>query len=110
MPELYARADVVVYPTIGDEPFGLVPIEAMACGRPVVVTNSGGLIESVVEGRTGYVVDRGSVTMLADAMETFAARPDIRREMGAAGRRHVLAHFSLNRYVDELLARYGSTG
>jgi glycosyltransferase involved in cell wall biosynthesis len=109
MPNLYAKADVVVYPTVGEEPFGLVPIEAMACGRPVVATNSGGLVESVVDGATGYVVERGSVAALADAMEALATSPDLRRQMGVAGRQHVLAHFSLDQYVDKLVARYNTS-
>lgn len=48
MPSLYAEADVVVYPTVGEEPYGLVPLEAMSCGSPVVVARSGGLSETVL--------------------------------------------------------------
>ncbi|MDP6380123.1 MAG: glycosyltransferase, partial [Phycisphaerae bacterium] len=57
LPGVYNHSDVVIYPTIGDEPFGLVPIEAMACCKPVVVSASGGLVESVVEGETGFIID-----------------------------------------------------
>jgi glycosyltransferase involved in cell wall biosynthesis len=48
MPSLYAEADVVVYPTVGEEPYGLVPLEAMSCGSPGVVARSGGLSETVL--------------------------------------------------------------
>jgi glycogen synthase len=48
MPSLYAESDVVVYPTVGEEPYGLVPLEAMSCGSPVVVARSGGLSETVL--------------------------------------------------------------
>ena len=68
MPMYMNAADVVVYPTIFQqgEAFGIAPVEAMACGKPVIVTNSGGLVESTYNGINGIVVDKNPDTLVAD--------------------------------------------
>lgn len=60
MPQYMNASDVILYPTImpQGEAFGIAPIEAMACGKPVIVTNSGGLVESTYDHINGIVVDR----------------------------------------------------
>lgn len=60
---LYNRASVVLLP--GEEDFGIVPLEAQACGRPVVALNRGGALETVIPGRTGVLVDQLSAESLA---------------------------------------------
>jgi len=57
IPRLTALSEVMIYTTIGKEPSGWVPVEGMACGAPVV-TDSGGLTESVVDGKTGFVISK----------------------------------------------------
>jgi glycosyltransferase involved in cell wall biosynthesis len=57
-------ADIVVYPTIGEEPYGLVPVEAMSC--PIIASKSGGIPETVVDRVTGYIVSKGDAAALAD--------------------------------------------
>ena len=78
IPDLMALSQVVIYTTIGSEPFGLVPVEGMACGVPVVVTNSGGMVDSVSDGETGFIISRDETRMpgeLADRIvELLAAR------------------------------------
>lgn len=106
MPGLYAMADVVLYPTVGDEPFGLVPIEAMACGRPVVATASGGIKETILDGETGFVVGRNDPAALAARIKVLLDQPALAREMGRRGRVHVLAQFDLARFADTLEASY----
>src|SRR4029453_15078526 len=61
MASLCQRAHVVLYPTVGEEPFGLVPLEAMSSGRPIVASRSGGIAETVVDGETGLIVPRDEV-------------------------------------------------
>jgi glycosyltransferase involved in cell wall biosynthesis len=109
MPALYERADLVLYPTVADEPFGLVPVEAMSCERPIVASNCGGIAETVVDGVTGYTTRPGDVEALARRVEQLLLDETRAREMGRAGRAHVLARFDLRRYVDTLSAHYAPT-
>ena len=104
MPALYAASDIVIYPTIGEEPYGLVPLEAMSCGRPVVGTLSGGISETIVDGVTGFLVPKSDPQPLADRLEVLISDPDSARRMGAAGRRRVLEQFDSAQYVSALLA------
>lgn len=66
---LYAGCRALLFP--GEEDFGLVPVEAMALGRPVVAYGRGGATESVVDGTTGLFFDRQDVAALIDALERF---------------------------------------
>ena len=106
LPRAYALADVVIYPTCGEEPFGLVPLEAMACSKPVVVSRSGGLVESVVDGKTGFIIDKDNSEQLADRLIRLLGDDDLRRRMGVAGRRHVEDHFSRERMTREVVEEY----
>jgi type III pantothenate kinase len=84
LPELIRSADAVV--TVPwYEPFGIVPLEAMACGVPVVATAVGGMIDSIVDGRTGVHVPPRDPDRLAEAIESLLAQPELCRRYGAAG-------------------------
>jgi glycosyltransferase involved in cell wall biosynthesis len=70
------------------EPFGLVPLEAMACGTPVVGVNEGGVKESVVHEQTGLLVDRNQ-DQFADALEQLILQPQLAKAYGQSGRKYV---------------------
>jgi glycosyltransferase involved in cell wall biosynthesis len=106
LPQAYAMSDIVLYPTSGEEPFGLVPLEAMASGKPVIVTRSGGLIESVVDGVTGFMIPKEEDDMLALRLTTLLKHPDLCEMMGQAGRRHVEEHFTRQRMAAEVADLY----
>jgi glycogen synthase len=103
--ELYSHAALFVCPSIY-EPFGLINLEAMACGTPVVATRVGGIPEVVVDGETGWLVPPGDPAALAEALRGALGDPVRARRMGEAGRRRVEAHFSWDRIADRTLAVY----
>jgi starch synthase len=103
--QLYSHAAVFVCPSIY-EPFGLINLEAMACGTPVVASRVGGIPEVVVDGETGRLVEPGNVGALAEALRQALADPARARRMGEAGRRRVEAHFSWDRIADRTLGVY----
>jgi glycosyltransferase involved in cell wall biosynthesis len=99
-PELvqrYYEADVFVFPPIWDEGFGIPPIEAMAAGAAVVASRSGALVETIVHGETGLLVEKNDPQALADAISELLADDPMRERMGQAGRRKVLESFTWNR-------------
>ena len=96
MPDLMRSADVVAcLPAY--EPFGLVPLEAMACGRPVVAARVGGLADTVVDGVTGHHVPPGDPAAVATALRALRARPGRARRYGRAGRRRTEAEYGWDR-------------
>jgi glycosyltransferase involved in cell wall biosynthesis len=84
VPALLRCADVVAC-TPWYEPFGIVPLEAMACGTPVVASAVGGLQDTVVHGVTGFHVPPRDPEAIAGALRELLADPDRRRAMGRAG-------------------------
>ena len=96
LPRYYAAGDVFAMPCrtrlggLEVEGWGNVFIEAAACGKPVVVGDSGGARESLVDGETGLLVDGTRVDMVADAIGGLLADPERARAMGTAGRERVL--------------------
>jgi glycogen synthase len=108
MPALYAASDVVIYPTVGEEPYGLVPLEAMSSARPVVASRSGGIVETILDGVTGFLVERDNVEQLADRVEQLARDPALMERMGQAGRQRVEELFDARNYVSAMIGRYRS--
>ena len=106
LPWVYNCCDVVIYPTIGEEPFGLVPVEAMACAKPTVVTPSGGMVESVVADQTGFFVDKRNPRQLADRIIQLLKDKNLAAEMGAKGRKRAVEVFSLERMTRDTIRVY----
>ncbi|HUS16143.1 MAG TPA: glycosyltransferase [Chloroflexia bacterium] len=90
--EAYNAARVFVY-AAHREPFGLAPVEAMACGTPVVAVAEGGPRESVLDGETGYLVPREEA-VFAGRVQQLLTNPARGQALGEQGRRHVLAHWT----------------
>jgi phosphatidyl-myo-inositol dimannoside synthase len=95
LPRYYVLGDVFAMPCrsrlagMEVEGWGNVFIEASACGRPIVVGDSGGARETVIDGETGLLVNGGDVDQVADAVAGLLADPDRARRMGTAGRERV---------------------
>jgi glycosyltransferase involved in cell wall biosynthesis len=83
--EAYAAADAVLFPVTWPEPWGLVPLEAMSVGRPVVATATGGQAEYLRDGVNSLVVEPGDPSALAAAVRRLAADPELRERLRAGG-------------------------
>jgi glycosyltransferase involved in cell wall biosynthesis len=83
---VWEACDVAVVPSTAPEPFGLVAVEAMAAGKPVVAAAHGGLLDIVEDGVTGLLVPPGDATALGGALNRLANDEGLRLRMGAAGR------------------------
>jgi len=98
--EAYNRAALTAY-TPHREPLGLVPLESMACGTPVVGVREGGVQETVRHGETGFLVERRAEA-LAQAMQTLLDDPERARRYGEEGRRYVEREWNWERAVRKL--------
>ena len=105
MPALLRSADVVAC-VPWYEPFGIVPLEAMACGVPVVATAVGGLRDTVIDGRTGRHVPPEDHAALVEALRSLLRDPCQRKEFGAAGRARVLARYAWPRVATDTVRAY----
>lgn len=103
---IWQLCDIAAVPSIEPEPFGLVAIEAMAAGRPVVGAAHGGLAYIVAHEKTGLLVEPGNALALADAIERLHRDQLWTRKMGQAGRERQAAMFSLRAQVGALQAVY----
>jgi glycosyltransferase involved in cell wall biosynthesis len=116
--EHYAGANVVLQPTLPDrlsaqdrsELLGLVAIEGMASGKPVIVTRCTSLPELVEDGRTGYVVEPGDAAMLSRRVEQLVNDSALAERMGVEARKHVETRFTWDRVAMRALEFYGKLG
>jgi len=99
--------DVFVLPARLPEGFGIVQIEAMLRGKPVVATNIGGSLDVVVPGETGFLVPPDDPSALAARIVELLENPALRETMGRNGRRRVLDLFTIARQVRQVVQIYG---
>lgn len=95
------RGSAAVLYTPSREHFGIVPVEAMYCCCPVIAVNSGGPLESVADGETGFLCEP-TAEAFSEAMGRLVREPQLRRDMGQAGRKRVQDKFSLQAFSEQL--------
>ncbi|MEB3149878.1 MAG: glycosyltransferase family 1 protein [Sphaerospermopsis sp.] len=105
LPTYYAAADVCVIPS-HYEPFGLVAVEAMACGTPVIASDVGGLQFSVVNENTGLLVPPQNVAAFSNAIDRILGNSEWRAELGKSGKRRVISKFSWDGVASQLDSLY----
>jgi glycosyltransferase involved in cell wall biosynthesis len=105
MDETLAGLDIVAL-TSHNEGTPLSLIEAQAAGKPVASTHVGGVADVVLQGKTGFITERGNVEAFAGALLQLVQQEQLRTAFGQAGRVHVHAHFSYQRLVGDMAAYY----
>jgi glycogen(starch) synthase len=103
----YAEADVALFPVRWNEPFGLVPLEAMGLGRPVVSTARGGTAEFLEHGVNALIFDAGDAGGLAASIERLAQDAELRSQLRDGGKRTAAAYPAsrfVHRTVEEIVA------
>lgn len=105
LPLFYSAADVCVVPSFY-ESFGLVALEAMACGTPVVASRVGGLAGTVRDGETGYLIPWRCPEPFAERLELLLRNEELRRAFGQSAREYV-ARFRWSDVADAVLGLYG---
>jgi D-inositol-3-phosphate glycosyltransferase len=90
------------------EPFGIVPLEAMACGRPFIGSAVGGLLDTVLPGVNGLLVAPRDPQALAAGLQAMLAEPPKLEAMGRAARRIMLSGYGWDRIAEQVEAAYSS--
>ncbi|MBD2792818.1 glycosyltransferase family 4 protein [Xenorhabdus szentirmaii] len=105
LPEFYAAGDAGIFPSIGDEAFGITIAEAMACERPVIASYIGGIPEVVGnENHSGILVTPGDATAIADAVNHLMSLPDRGKGMGKNARQRIEMMYTWEHSANRLLS------
>jgi glycosyltransferase involved in cell wall biosynthesis len=104
--DIYRALDVVVHASTRPEPFGLTIVEAMACGKPVIVSQAGGAVELFTPGHDAIGVSPGDPAALAAAMQRLIDDPETRRQLGSSARQTAVSRFNQDRLGPQVLAFY----
>lgn len=106
MPLVYKAAEICIYPSCFEEPFGLVMLESMATAKPIVVSRAGGMPEVVQNGVNGFVVPMENAKELADKCCQLLADPILSRQIGSRGRSMVEKRWTKEFMTDSTLQVY----
>jgi len=105
LPLFYVASDIIVVPSL-QETWGLVATEAMACGKPVVASNVGGLPDQIIDGYNGFLVHPRDPEALANKILYLLENPLEARKMGSNGRRLAVERFDIEKRVDKIVNLY----
>lgn len=100
--------DILVLPSVNDEDFPNVTVEAMGLGKAVVASAVGGTPEQIVQGETGMLVEPGNPEALANALVPLIEQPELANRLGANGKKRFLAMFTADIAVKQYLELYSS--
>lgn len=100
--DFYDALDILVVPSLWEEPFGLVAVEGMARELPLVVTRSGALSETVLDGKTGFVVEKNREE-LKEKIKILTNSPELRKDMAKNGKKRVLENFSPSTQMKKII-------
>lgn len=106
VPYYYASSDMAVVPSI-QEAFGLVVSEAMACGKPVIGTNIGGIPDQIINGHNGFLVKLRNPEEIAEKILWLISNSKEAKRMGMNGRKIVEENFNIDKRTDKIIQLYG---
>jgi len=103
MIQYFQNAFLTLVPVKWNEPFGLIPVESMACGAPVVAYANGGLKETIIDGKTGFLVkeEKGINELIKKTKMIISLSQNDYKNMSQQARNHVVKNFSVEKMVDE---------
>lgn len=102
IPIILASSDIFVLPSILPDSFPTVILEAMASGKPIVATRSGGAEEMILDGETGFLLPVGDVEKGVDLLSNLIENESLRLDMGKAGKARVLKEYSLGAFEEKI--------
>lgn len=105
LPKVYQHADICVVPSIWEEPFGLVTLEAMASGIPVVASEIGGLKEIIIDGKTGLLFAPGNPESLKNKIRELLTNPQPSLELSREARSYVVSNYSWDKIAQDYYAK-----
>lgn len=98
----YQQSDIFVFPTL-NEAFGLVLLEAMQSGLPVIASDEGGIPDIIADKQTGFIVPKNDPVQLADKLSFLINNPSLRETMGSAGKKRFKDHFTLQKFENRFI-------
>jgi glycosyltransferase involved in cell wall biosynthesis len=104
--KIVEQAGAVIFPSIWAEPFGIVGLEAMARGIPVVAFDVGGVSDWLKDGVNGFLIPRDDTRMMAERVQELLSDPSLRSKFGNAGISTVRSQFDLDGHIMKLLSLY----
>jgi len=109
VPNLLNSFEIFCVPSVLDsESFGVAAVEASACGLPVIASNAGGLKEVILDGETGYIVEKRNANQLSDKIVNLLLDAELRKELGNNGRNRVIENYDWEKNVDDMEELYVS--
>lgn len=105
IPQILAITDVFVLPSF-NEPFGIVLVEAMLAGKPVIACDSGGPPEIVEHRKTGFIIPTGQAAPLANALLELLENRNLAQQLGQHGRKRAIEYFDIRRSISRIEALY----
>jgi len=104
--QIYSLAKICIYPSSSPEPFGLTMLEALSSGKPMIVTNMGGMPEIIQDGINGFVIKVRDFEALASTSIRLLEDKELRERIGSTGRQIALARYRKEHMTKDILAVY----
>lgn len=97
------ESDIIVVPSLIPDSFPSTLLEGLSAGKPVIATNTGGAVQAIMDGKTGFLINPGDVNTFRDKLEELIKNNELRKKMGKAARKDYLERFTIERFKKDLL-------